>query len=109
MVFFGPISSIFDMTTFALMWFVFDANTPQQTLFQSGWFVGRLLTQTLIVHMIRTPRIPFLQSRAPAAAGHDGGHHGHRHLPADGPAGRLLQAAGAAAHGSSSYCWPMLC
>jgi P-type Mg2+ transporter len=65
MLFFGPISSIFDVTTFALMWYVFDANNPdQQTLFQSGWFVVGLLTQTLIVHMIRTPKIPFLQSRA---------------------------------------------
>ena len=65
MLFFGPISSIFDITTFALMWYVFDANTPDhQTLFQSGWFVVGLLTQTLIVHMIRTPKVPFLQSRA---------------------------------------------
>ncbi|QHF44317.1 magnesium-translocating P-type ATPase [Pseudomonas sp. S35] len=65
MLFFGPISSIFDITTFALMWYVFDAHTPDhQTLFQSGWFVVGLLTQTLIVHMIRTPKIPFLQSRA---------------------------------------------
>ncbi|WP_312407499.1 magnesium-translocating P-type ATPase [Pseudomonas rhodesiae] len=65
MLFFGPISSIFDITTFALMWYVFDANTPDHhTLFQSGWFVVGLLTQTLIVHMIRTPKIPFLQSRA---------------------------------------------
>jgi Mg2+-importing ATPase len=47
------------------MWFVFHATTPeQQTLFQSGWFVVGLLSQTLIVHMIRTRRIPFLQSRA---------------------------------------------
>lgn len=65
MVFFGPISSIFDIATFALMWYVFQANTPEhQTLFQSGWFVEGLLSQTLIVHMIRTRRIPFLQSRA---------------------------------------------
>ncbi len=65
MLFFGPISSIFDILTFALMWYVFDANTPDhQRLFQSGWFVVGLLTQTLIVHMIRTPKIPFLQSRA---------------------------------------------
>ena len=65
MLFFGPISSIFDITTFAVMWYVFGANTPEhQTLFQSGWFVVGLLTQTLIVHMIRTPKIPFLQSRA---------------------------------------------
>ena len=65
MLFFGPISSIFDILTFGLMWYVFKANTPEhQTLFQSGWFVVGLLTQTLIVHMIRTPKIPFLQSRA---------------------------------------------
>ena len=65
MVFFGPISSLFDILTFAMMWFVFGADKPEhQTLFQSGWFVVGLLTQTLVVHMIRTPRIPFLQSRA---------------------------------------------
>lgn len=65
MIVFGPISSIFDILTFALMWFVFSANTPaQQTLFQSGWFVVGLLTQTLIVHMIRTAKVPFIQSRA---------------------------------------------
>ena len=65
MIFFGPISSIFDISTFLLMWFVFHATTvADQTLFQSGWFVVGLLTQTLIVHMIRTPKIPFIQSRA---------------------------------------------
>ncbi|WP_433692006.1 magnesium-translocating P-type ATPase [Herbaspirillum seropedicae] len=65
MVFFGPISSIFDITTFALMWFIFGASSPEhQTLFQSGWFIEGLLSQTLIVHMIRTRRIPFFQSRA---------------------------------------------
>ncbi|MCA1324681.1 magnesium-translocating P-type ATPase [Herbaspirillum sp. alder98] len=65
MVFFGPISSIFDVSTFALMWFVFGANSPDhQTLFQSGWFIEGLLSQTLIVHMIRTRRVPFFQSRA---------------------------------------------
>lgn len=65
MMFIGPISSIFDVVTFAVMWFVFDANTPaQQSLFQTGWFVVGLLTQTLIVHMIRTQDIPFIQSRA---------------------------------------------
>ncbi|MBZ9785430.1 magnesium-translocating P-type ATPase [Pseudomonas sp. REP124] len=65
MLFFGPISSVFDITTYALMWYVFGANSPEhQTLFQSGWFVVGLLTQTLIVHMIRTPKVPFLQSRA---------------------------------------------
>jgi Mg2+-importing ATPase len=65
MVFFGPISSIFDIVTFCLMWFVFRATTPEaQTLFQSGWFVEGLLSQTLIVHLIRTRKIPFLESRA---------------------------------------------
>ena len=65
MVFFGPISSIFDIATYGLMWFVFGANSPaEQTLFQSGWFVEGLLSQTLIVHMIRTRRLPFIQSRA---------------------------------------------
>ncbi|BDB72038.1 magnesium-translocating P-type ATPase [Comamonas thiooxydans] len=65
MLFFGPISSLFDVLTFALMWFVFHASTAaEQSLFQSGWFVVGLLTQTLIVHMIRTPKIPFVQSRA---------------------------------------------
>lgn len=65
MIFFGPISSIFDILTFCLMWWVFHANTPEtQTLFQSGWFVVGLLSQTLIVHMIRTRRVPFIQSCA---------------------------------------------
>ena len=65
MLFFGPISSVFDISTYALMWFVLGANTAaQQTLFQSGWFVEGLLSQTLIVHMIRTRKLPFIQSRA---------------------------------------------
>lgn len=65
MLFFGPISSVFDITTFAMMWFVFGAQTPEhQTLFQSGWFIVGLLTQTLVVHLIRTPKLPFIQSRA---------------------------------------------
>jgi len=64
MIYFGPVSSIFDITTYVMMWFVFGANTPeQQTLFQSGWFIESLMTQTLVVHMIRTQKIPFLQSR----------------------------------------------
>lgn len=68
MIYFGPISSVFDITTYCVMWFVFGANTPQhQTLFQSGWFIEGLLTQTLIVHMIRTQKIPFIQSRAGGA------------------------------------------
>ena len=68
MIYFGPISSIFDITTFCLMWFVFKANTPEhQSLFQSGWFIEGLLSQTLIVHMIRTQKIAFIQSRASVA------------------------------------------
>jgi P-type Mg2+ transporter len=65
MLFFGPISSLFDVITFAVMWWVFGANSlATQTLFQSGWFVVGLLTQTLVVHMVRTPKLPFIQSRA---------------------------------------------
>jgi Mg2+-importing ATPase len=61
----GPISSIFDITTFWVLWHLFGANSvEQQALFQSGWFVEGLLTQTLIVHMIRTEKIPFVQSTA---------------------------------------------
>ena len=65
MLFFGPLSSVFDILTYAVMWFAFSANTlAHQALFQSGWFVEGLLSQTLIVHLIRTRKIPFLQSRA---------------------------------------------
>jgi len=61
----GPISSLFDIATFAILWYGFGANTiATQSLFQSGWFVEGLLTQTLIVHTIRTEKIPFLQSTA---------------------------------------------
>ncbi|GAB2553434.1 magnesium-translocating P-type ATPase [Rhodanobacter koreensis] len=67
MVWIGPVSSIFDITTFLLLWYVFGANSDaHQPFFQSGWFIESLLTQTLIVHMIRTRRIPFLQSVAAA-------------------------------------------
>ena len=67
MVYIGPISSVFDYATFALMWFVFKANSNEhQSLFQSAWFVESLLSQTLIVHMIRTRKIPFIQSWATA-------------------------------------------
>lgn len=60
----GPLSSIFDYTTYAIMWFVFSARTPAHAaLFQTGWFVESLMTQTLIIHVIRTKKIPFLQSR----------------------------------------------
>ena len=85
-VFIGPISSIFDYTTYAMMWFIFKCNNLGLTapaelawrfpptskpdasyaaaLFHTGWFVESLMTQTLIVHVIRTNLIPFIQSRA---------------------------------------------
>jgi len=85
-IFIGPISSIFDYTTYFLMWFYFKcsdlgllpagelaarfagATAPDRTyaaaLFHTGWFVESLMTQTLIVHVIRTNQIPFIQSRA---------------------------------------------
>ena len=67
MIFIGPISSIFDYALFAVMFFFFKANSPEhQSLFQSGWFIEGLLSQTLIVHMIRTRKIPFIQSWATA-------------------------------------------
>ena len=67
MVWIGPVSSIFDITTYWLLWHVFGANSPaHQMFFQTGWFIESLLTQTLIVHMIRTRKIPFLQSIASA-------------------------------------------
>ncbi len=65
MVLVGPISSVFDYATFALMYWVFHAQTaPQAELFHTGWFVESLLSQTLIIHIIRTGRVPFVQSRA---------------------------------------------
>jgi Mg2+-importing ATPase len=85
-IFIGPISSIFDYTTFCVMWFYFKcshaglvpppelavrfthAADPDHTyaaaLFNTGWFVESLMTQTLIIHVIRTNLIPFVQSRA---------------------------------------------
>lgn len=68
MVIFGPTSSIFDITTFLVMWFVYGCNSALNphlvSLFNTGWFVESLWTQTLIIHMIRTKKIPFIQSRA---------------------------------------------
>ncbi|MEI7729218.1 MAG: magnesium-translocating P-type ATPase [Verrucomicrobiota bacterium] len=75
MFFIGPMSSIFDYATFFLMLFFFGCNAYRlpglsgadqylEQLFHTGWFVESLLTQTLIVHIIRTQRIPFIQSRA---------------------------------------------
>jgi Mg2+-importing ATPase len=70
--FIGPCSSLFDYSTFFLMLYAFrcwDVSTPvaaahSQSLFQTGWFIESLLTQTLIIHVIRTNKIPFVQSRA---------------------------------------------
>jgi len=64
-LFIGPISSIFDYTTFFVMLWIFHCWAPARaSLFQTGWFVESLMTQTLIIHVIRTNKIPFLQSRA---------------------------------------------
>ena len=71
-VFIGPCSSIFDYTTYFMMLYIFNCwniSTPEaaahsESLFQTGWFVESLLTQTLIIHIIRTNKIPFLQSRS---------------------------------------------
>jgi len=60
---FGPISSLFDYLTYFMMLYVFSAWTNPE-LFHTGWFVESLLTQTLIIHIIRTNRLPFVQSRA---------------------------------------------
>jgi Mg2+-importing ATPase len=76
MIYIGPISSIFDYATFFLMLYFFNCimfthpdTSPEmkdhyEKLFHTGWFVESLLTQTLIVHIIRTNRIPFIQSIA---------------------------------------------
>ncbi|MGB9702908.1 MAG: magnesium-translocating P-type ATPase [Candidatus Kapaibacteriota bacterium] len=76
MISIGPISSIFDYATFGLMWFIFKTSeflnpavssvekANLESLFQTGWFVESLLTQTLIVHIIRTKRVPFFGSHA---------------------------------------------
>ena len=65
-LFIGPISSIFDYVTYFMMLYGFNAWT-NPALFQTGWFVESLLTQTLIIHIIRTAKIPFLESRASTA------------------------------------------
>lgn len=65
MAFVGALGALFDIATFLLLWFLFQADSPaRQGLFQSGWFVEGLIAQLLVVHLIRTRRIPFLQSRA---------------------------------------------
>jgi P-type Mg2+ transporter len=67
-LFLGPISSIFDYTTFFVMLYLFNCWAPSRaSVFQTGWFVESLMTQTLIIHVIRTNKIPFIQSRASVA------------------------------------------
>ncbi len=56
----GPVSSIFDFVTFGVLWFIFHA---QQPLFNTGWFLESLCTQTLVIHIIRTGKIPFIESK----------------------------------------------
>jgi Mg2+-importing ATPase len=64
MIFFGPISSIFDFATFGIMLWVFHAGPA---LFHTGWFVESLATQTLVIFVIRTRRVPFFRSRPSVA------------------------------------------
>lgn len=63
MILLGPVSSIFDFVTFGVLLFVFHAS---ETMFHTCWFLESLCTQTLVIHIIRTGRIPFLQSRSSA-------------------------------------------
>ena len=61
----GPISSIFDYTTFFVMLYLFKCWDPSRApLFQTGWFVESIMTQTFVIHIIRTNKIPFFQSRS---------------------------------------------
>lgn len=61
----GPVSSLFDILTYLVMWFALGANTVGASgLFQTGWFLVGLTTQTLVVHLIRTRKLSFIQSRA---------------------------------------------
>lgn len=64
MAFMGPLSSIFDILCFAVMWWIIGANTNELApLFQCGWFVFGTVSQVLVIHMMRTAKIPFLQSK----------------------------------------------
>jgi len=56
----GPVSSLFDFITFGVLLFIFHA---QQPLFNTGWFMESLCSQTLVIHVIRTGKIPFIQSK----------------------------------------------
>jgi Mg2+-importing ATPase len=64
----GPVSSLFDYATYFVMYFVFGAhNTAGAALFQTGWFVESVVSQTLIIHVIRTRHVAFFESRASTA------------------------------------------
>ena len=104
-LFIGPISSIFDYTTFFVMLWIFNCWDPSRApLFQTGWFVESLMTQTLIIHVIRTNKIPFLQSRASLGAdGHDVIHHGLWRVAAVFALGLL-----AGLHATAGMYWPIL-
>ncbi len=79
-LFIGPISSIFDYTTFFVMLWVFHCWDPSRApVFQTGWFVESLMTQTLIIHVIRTNKIPlYSEPSEPAANADDAMRHGVR-------------------------------
>jgi len=65
MLLMGPLSSIFDIACFVVLWFVIKANTPELApIFQAGWFIFGTLSQILVVHMIRTRKVPFIGSKA---------------------------------------------
>ncbi len=90
MLWIGPTSSIFDLTTYLAMYFIFcpmvvsggvlyndlssvysgsaleQVQTAYAGMFQAGWFIESMWSQTLVIHMIRTPKIPFIESRASA-------------------------------------------
>lgn len=62
---FAPLSSVFDLIIFAILWYIIGANTIfYQAVFQSGWFMMGIISQTLIVHVIRTKKVPFFKSLA---------------------------------------------
>ena len=62
---FGIISSLLDIMCFTVLWFVLKFNTVEEAvLFQTGWFAFGIISQTLIIHMIRTRKIPFIQSKS---------------------------------------------
>lgn len=63
MTYMGPLSSVFDLLCFAIMWWIFKANTLElSSLFQCGWFVFGTVSQVMVIHMIRTAKIPFIKS-----------------------------------------------